>query len=200
MAKPIIHLWDHVGTGLIVKFATGVIYSNQTGGTSCMQPQLEGVFIPLGNDVAVQGNELLSAENELTRYFEGPKHEGTGARDGLDGDDADSIDQAMGRTFDRSWVAVDREKLGESMEAWVWVQCRITVTVYLDYGDSLLNPFIPKFSASFDRDRNPSGTRLQPVGRTPAAPAAGRHRLSTLSKGAQEGAKSPVCPEPRPYW
>lgn len=35
------------GCGLIVPMQSGVIWSNQTGGTCCSHPELEGIFIPL---------------------------------------------------------------------------------------------------------------------------------------------------------
>jgi hypothetical protein len=39
-------LYD-AGLGLIIEHPTGVIYSNQTGGNFCLQPELEGAFVPL---------------------------------------------------------------------------------------------------------------------------------------------------------
>lgn len=45
-----IELWDVVEDGLlgvIVPMKTGVTWSNQTGGTFCCHPELEGIYIPL---------------------------------------------------------------------------------------------------------------------------------------------------------
>ncbi|AUX40429.1 uncharacterized protein SOCE26_018300 [Sorangium cellulosum] len=42
----LIRLYD-AGLGLIIKHASGVLYTNQTCGVCCAQPELEGVFVPL---------------------------------------------------------------------------------------------------------------------------------------------------------
>jgi hypothetical protein len=58
--KPTIELWESVGLGLIVEMPSGVLYSNQTGGFSCLHPSTEGVFLPIRNDHSFW--ELLSPE------------------------------------------------------------------------------------------------------------------------------------------
>ena len=45
-----IDLYESVGLGLIICCDSSVIYSNQTGGSACLHPEIEGVFIPLRND------------------------------------------------------------------------------------------------------------------------------------------------------
>lgn len=115
--KPIIELWESVGLGLIVEMPTGVVYSNQTGGTSCLHPSTEGAFLPLRGD----SGELICPERELLGYFEGPKHRGAGATGGLDATDADFIDEVLARARLSEIVRVDRERLSESHEAWVRV-------------------------------------------------------------------------------
>ena len=117
-------LWESVGLGLIVEWPSGVIFSNQTGGTSCLQPEIEGVFVPLGNDSELPGNRLLSAETELAAYFEGPKHRGTGAIRGLDERDADFIGSLLAKWKLGGLIAVDSSRLAESHEAWVHVLIR----------------------------------------------------------------------------
>jgi hypothetical protein len=45
-----IELWDILEDGLlgvIVPLKTGVVWSNQTGGTCCAHPELEGIYVPL---------------------------------------------------------------------------------------------------------------------------------------------------------
>jgi hypothetical protein len=117
--KPTIELWESVGLGLIVEIPSGVLYSNQTGGFSCLHPSAEGVFLPIRNDHSFW--ELLSPERELLAYFEGPKHRGAGATEGLDVDDADFIDSVLAGVRLADVVQVDRERLAESQEAWVRV-------------------------------------------------------------------------------
>jgi hypothetical protein len=120
--KPLISLIDHVGLGLILEFPSGVIYSNQTGGTSCLHPELEGVFIPLRNDCVQESREFLSPEHVLFAYFGGPKWRGTGATKGIDSEDADFIDQLLAKYRLAHCITTDRSRLRDSQEAWVWVQ------------------------------------------------------------------------------
>lgn len=117
----IIELWESVGLGLIIEYPSGIIYSNQTGGTSTLHPELEGVFVPLRNDVEVKEPKLVGTQNDLLHYFEGPKHRGTGATSGLDLADADFIQAVLERYCLGDIVTVDRSRLRESHEAWVRV-------------------------------------------------------------------------------
>ena len=117
--KPNVLLDEHVGLGLIVEFPTGVTYSNQAGGYSCLHPELEGVFIPLRNDCLVEGNQLLSPTLALEEYFTGAKWRGSGAVDGIDQEDADFIDGLLKSYRLSHCIHVDRTRLSESCEAWV---------------------------------------------------------------------------------
>jgi hypothetical protein len=117
--KPTIELWESVGLGLIVELPSGVLYSNQTGGFSCLHPSTEGVFLPIRNDHSFW--ELLSPARDLLAYFEGPKHRGAGATRGLDGDDADFVDRVLAGVRLAGIVQIDRDRLAESHEAWVRV-------------------------------------------------------------------------------
>jgi hypothetical protein len=119
--QPKITLFDHVGLGLIIEYPSGVTYSNQTGGTSCLAPTLEGVFVPLRNDCAMPSRELLSPENTLVTYFEGPKWQGTGATQGIDADDADFIERLLLEYRLSNCIIVDRSRLRDSHEAWIHV-------------------------------------------------------------------------------
>ena len=95
--------------------------SNQTGGTSCLQPEVEGVYIPLRNDYALKDLRFSSPELELSAYFEGPKHRGAGATSGLDSADADFIDNVLSNSGLDGAISVDRKQLVCSHEAWVHV-------------------------------------------------------------------------------
>ena len=119
--KPTIRLYDAVGTGVILTCPSGVLVSNQTGGTSCLQPEVEGVYIPLRNNYALKDFRFSSPELELSAYFEGPKHRGAGAISGLDSADADFIDGVLSRFGLDAAIHVDREKLGSSHEAWIYL-------------------------------------------------------------------------------
>jgi hypothetical protein len=114
-------LWESVGLGLIVEWPSGVVFSNQTGGTTCLQPEFEGVFVPLRNDCQLPGERLLSPETELVAYFEGPKHRGAGAIRGLDEGDVQFIGSVLAKWRLGAFIAVDSSRLAESHEAWVHV-------------------------------------------------------------------------------
>jgi hypothetical protein len=43
-------LWEAGGVGLIVSSPTGVVYTNQCGGTCCSHPELEGFYVPLSTN------------------------------------------------------------------------------------------------------------------------------------------------------
>lgn len=104
-------LYDASGAGLIFPRATGILYANQAGGHSCMQPELEGVYVPIGDPDLAPG---VGLEPEIMDYFVGPKHRGGGATSGLDDEDAEVIDSALARAHLGAYVRVDRERLAES--------------------------------------------------------------------------------------
>jgi hypothetical protein len=117
---PIIRLWDHAGTALIVVWPSGVRYSNQTMGTACLHPEQEGVLIPFGND----GNpieRLYPMEKKLYDYFTGPPYRGSGAMRGISEADADKLDRFFQGDLTFSILSVDRTRLHDSHEAWLYV-------------------------------------------------------------------------------
>jgi hypothetical protein len=147
--KRIVRLWDHDGIGLIIKCETGVIYSNQTGGACCMQPEQEGAFVPVGTHVDSATGLLISTENDLLEYFQGPPWFGSGASTGLTNDDADAIDRILLPQSRISQIIVDRGKLRESHEAWVHVllgEFHQTIATVLDLDGSLKETNLEKYS------------------------------------------------------
>lgn len=122
--KPHIQVLDNVGTGLIIEWASGIIISSQTGGTACLHPKIEGVFIPFGNDYAAESRSFLSLELALFEYFDGLKYRGTGATGGLDVEDAHVINTFLKKNRLFEWFEVDDEKLKSSHEAWVHVRIK----------------------------------------------------------------------------
>lgn len=44
-----IELWNEDVIGLVVPAKTGIVWTNQTGGTHCAHPTMEGFFVPLHN-------------------------------------------------------------------------------------------------------------------------------------------------------
>jgi hypothetical protein len=114
MSKPLIRLYESGGLGLIVLFPSGVLYSNQVGGYSCRQPEAEGVYLPIVD-------EVVNQEAPLHKYFTGPKLFGACAN-GIDNEDADVIDEILHSQSLTAFISVDRSKLKESCEAWVYVK------------------------------------------------------------------------------
>ena len=112
--NPVIILYDSIGLGLIISRPSGVFYSNQVGGHACMQPAIEGVYVPLHDEVKNQ-------EQQLHDYFTGPKWNGWGCYP-LDETDADFIDGVLSQSMATSFLKVDRTRLDESVEAWVYVK------------------------------------------------------------------------------
>lgn len=113
MNKPIIRLWQSKGIGLVLLFASGVRYSNQTGGHTCLHPEVEGAYVPLVS-------EMVDQEGELTAYFTGPKWGGW-CSDGIDEETADFVDSVLEKSPHTERVKVDRSRLSDSHEAWVHV-------------------------------------------------------------------------------
>ena len=121
MSKPTLQLYDTIGLGIIFCYKSGVIYSNQTGGTSNMDPTMEGVYLPMRNDYLLVPKEFVSPENELTKYFIGHPHRGTGATNGISEEDAQQIEKILSEYRLHPIISVDRDKLKDSHEAWIFV-------------------------------------------------------------------------------
>lgn len=126
VTKPLIQLFNLEGLGLIILNNTGINISNQTGGYSCSHPEEEGIFLPLGN--------MPNLVDKLTILFTGPKWRGS-CCNGIDNETADLIDSLLSNTEDNfyitddtSFIKVDRDRLQDSQEAWIYVDISEPVT------------------------------------------------------------------------
>nr|WP_243436214.1 DUF6210 family protein [Acanthopleuribacter pedis] len=102
------------GVGVVIKKQTGVIYSNQVGGHSCLQPKIEGVFLPLDTDHLPEDyrdSNLNALENLDWQAQSG----------NLTVTLADQVDAILARHNFSTGILVDRRKLEDSYEAWVHV-------------------------------------------------------------------------------
>jgi hypothetical protein len=115
MALPIIRLFELEELALIVECPSGVLYTNQAGGNYCLQPETEGVLVPLGHSCNI--------EDKLYAFFTGPD----APRRRLEPSHADALDIIL-RTPEKPYVMtptffleVDRTRLADSMEAWLYV-------------------------------------------------------------------------------
>jgi hypothetical protein len=91
---------------LILQHSTGVAYENQVGGVICWQAELEGVLAP----VELGPN---SVERIMNLSYQ--------ARRGITAELADGIDEVLAATPGGRYLKVDRDRLDESWEAWVFV-------------------------------------------------------------------------------
>ncbi len=79
--NPFIRLYNATGAGLIICCQTGVMVSNQTGGNSCLQSEIEGMYVPIENEdlSKSKGYGSNSIDLQLGEIFCGPKYRGNGA-------------------------------------------------------------------------------------------------------------------------
>lgn len=119
--KPIISLADTIGTGVVIAFPSGVVFTSQVAGTACLNPELEGIYVPFGNDCLADGRKFIGLELDLVSYFSGPKYQGDGACSGLYTEDAAVINALLSKHRVLDWIEVDAVRLHESREAWVFI-------------------------------------------------------------------------------
>jgi hypothetical protein len=102
--------------GLIIRQASGVLYTNQSGGLLCLHPEMEGVFYPL--PVKPGRSEVYA----LTQHFKqvGPLGE----------DDAKALDAILRRNG-HTYLQVNRARLSGSHEAWVHVNISKGIEAHL---------------------------------------------------------------------
>lgn len=115
--KPLVQLWNYIGLGLIILRPSGVFYSNQTGGHYCLQSKGEGIFVPVHDECKEQ-------EKNLLQYFTTERQEKIKERPmkySLYNEDADFIDSVLDLSVATKVLRVDRERLDDSHEAWVYV-------------------------------------------------------------------------------
>ena len=141
MTKPLIHLYDHMGTAVIIAWQSSVLYSNQAAGSFSTQPELEGVLVPFGNDALLEDQRFVSPEIELMRHFTLGKHCGNGAIHGIDEADADVVDGVLKQYRFSRFLEVDRSRLKDSTEAWVWVTVKTDLGPHGTYLFSGFEPY-----------------------------------------------------------
>ncbi|MDM3869876.1 DUF6210 family protein [Porticoccus sp. W117] len=113
-----VKLWEISGAALIVQESTGVYFTNQVCGTACLQRELEGVLIPINNDMVLSDPEHL--ENQLCSLFP----------DGSDGllneEKADGIDTILQKYPETKGIRVNRSLIHQSVESWIFVIAKET--------------------------------------------------------------------------
>lgn len=111
-------MFSGVDLGLIVPWPTGIIYSNQANGVGCDHPELEGAYIPFGSfpERETEPNHKALAEHFASlpgnrEYFSLETADVT----------ANFIDEFLVSTELPFAASVDRSRLNDSYEAWVWL-------------------------------------------------------------------------------
>ena len=112
--KPEICLYDLQGFGLIIKEESGVIYTNQAGGTLCLQPKEEGFLVPIEDSCNIIA--------ELDIFFRDNSH----LKNNLEL--IDRLNQILSKCPDKiNWVSptffleIDKDNFANSSEAWLHV-------------------------------------------------------------------------------
>ena len=101
--KQKVELYGVSGTALIIPMKTGVYFTNQVGGHLCMQPQVEGVLIPI--DIREGCDDVKrSLEYKLSTLDWG----GWGP---LSHKLADQIDSVLSDYSATQGISIDREKI-----------------------------------------------------------------------------------------
>lgn len=93
--------------------STGVTYVNQAGGTACMQPEAEGALFPVDIRSTGAGTSAVTLLDRLTALFVEEERVDEGM--------ADAVDQVLAAFYATRGMRVDRHRLADSIEAWIYV-------------------------------------------------------------------------------
>jgi hypothetical protein len=102
------------GLGLIILQPSGAFYTHETGGSAVYPALAEGVFVPLHQETDDDQEALLTA------HFTGPKWGGW-CSNGIDEETASDVDHVLSLSPQTSFLKVDRARLVDSREAWIYV-------------------------------------------------------------------------------
>lgn len=131
-----VDLTDVPWLGLIIEHKTGISYQNQVGGHACNQRALEGFYVPLEPAFLTEDTpDRFKSATFKREAYSGYALDyqrameiifgkyGGHCYSGIDNETADAIDELLNlrRGSVGKFVKVDRDRLAESMEAWVWM-------------------------------------------------------------------------------
>jgi hypothetical protein len=108
-------LWNVEGVVAIVLERSGVTYTNQTCGHVCMQPEAEGILVPFNDDAPLDEPDR-ALHYRLARTLESAHW--------LTPELADQVDSVLAGSPETRGATVDRSRLRDSHEAWVYVDLR----------------------------------------------------------------------------
>ncbi len=104
-----------------MEYPSGVLISNQTGGTACLHPTMEGIYLPLHNDYTASPTPtFLSPDIDLNLYFT-QHYNGTGATNGINEADIKAITKILTQYHLDKMLVINAEKAHLSHEAWIHI-------------------------------------------------------------------------------
>lgn len=116
--RKLIELWSLAGAALIVPGNTGILITNQVGGTACLHPEIEGFIVPISDDLLIQDYKD-SLQFQLCKLFDG-------VWDQLPDEILRKIQSLLNRYPETRGITIDWSKKSESFESWVWVIAKET--------------------------------------------------------------------------
>lgn len=114
--SPEIDIGEFDGLGLIIKWSTGVLISNECNGCGIDTRKVEGTYVPIPFRLSWYHSERL--DTILFRFFQ--SEIGTLTHEGISEDHASSIDEFL-KSAGLRGISVDRERFSDSCESWVHV-------------------------------------------------------------------------------
>jgi hypothetical protein len=109
-----VSLYELEQLALIIMEESRVIYFNQAGGTYCLQPEAEGVLITFSADYSLVERKPELLWERLTKVF------GIASSYTTE-DQAEEIDDLLSFYPITNNISIDRTRLKDSYEAWVYV-------------------------------------------------------------------------------
>ncbi len=108
--------------GVIILRDSGVIYQNQTRGNTCKQRCAEGVLALISNPILMTGIPMQLYQCPIEAGLKKIDWDRSYSRVGITcADEIDALLQSNGSTKN---ISVDRTRLKESEEAWVYVKLK----------------------------------------------------------------------------
>jgi hypothetical protein len=122
-----VSLYELEQLALIILEESKVIYSNQAGGHYCLQPEAEGVLVVLSADYSLVEHKAALVWERLTAVFGGASSYTTEVQ-------AEEIDDLLSFYLVTNNINVDRTRLKDSYEAWVYVDIQGDSSIIEGFG------------------------------------------------------------------
>jgi hypothetical protein len=123
-----VSLYELEQLALIILEESKVIYSNQAGGHYCLQPEAEGVLVVLSADYSLVEHKAALVWERLTAVFGGASSYTTEVQ-------AEEIDDLLSFYLVTNNINVDRTRLKDSYEAWVYVDIQGDSSIIEGFGN-----------------------------------------------------------------